>query len=143
MLVFCDLSSPRSQKMYVENEAQKHLPYIDTGLALGNMISYAKSIGVDSCLLNLSEHHFKILRPKKQAIKKMVTLVKVKLGFHKLVEENLEFCLRRYFQIPAYLKIICGVAFGYAQKYPDVKTEKHGIKRLMREPVDHYIINKE
>ena len=142
VLVFCDMSSPRSQIMYVKNNAQKHLPYVDTGLALGNMILYAKSLGIDSCLLNLSEYHFKVLRTKKSIIKKMVNLVKIKLGFHKLVEENMEFCLRNSLQIPVHLKIVCGVAFGYAQKYPDVKTEKHGIKRVMREPVDHYIIER-
>jgi nitroreductase len=143
VLVFCDMSSSRSQRMYVKNKAQNHLPYVDAGLALGNMISYAKSIGVDSCLLNLSEHHFKILRSKKTIIQKMMSRVKIKLGFHELVEENMEFCLRNHLQIPAHLKIICGVAFGYAQKYPDVKTEKHGVNKLMRKPVDHYIIKRQ
>lgn len=143
VLVFCDLSSPRSQKMYVKNKAQKHLPYVDTGLALGNMISYAKSMGIDSCLLNLSEYHFKIFRTDKRLIKKMVNLIKIKLGFHNLIEGNLEFCLRKRLKIPEHFKIICGVAFGYAKKYPDVRTESHGGKRLMRESVDYHIINKE
>lgn len=143
VLVFCDLSSTRNQWMYIKNKAQKRLPYLDTGLALGNMILYAKSTGIDSCLLNLSEYHFKILRTKKSVIKKIVNLVKVKLGFYKLVEENLEFCLKQRLKIPNYLKIMCGVAFGYAEKYPDVRTGKHGIKSLMREPVINYTIKKD
>ena len=73
----------------------------------------------------------------------MVNLVKVKLGFHKLVEGNFEFCLRKHLKIPLHFKIISGVAFGYAKKYPDVKTERHGNKRLMRESVDRHIISKE
>lgn len=143
VLIFCDMSSPRSQKMYIKTRAQKHLPYVDTGLALGNMILYAKSKGIDSCLLNLSEYHFKSLRTEKSTVKKMFNLLKFKLGFHKLIEENMEYCLRNQFNIPAYLRLICGVAFGYAKKYPDVKTERHGTKRLMREDVDNYIIKKE
>jgi nitroreductase len=124
-------------------KAQEHLPYLDTGLALGNMISYAKSRGIDSCLLNLSEYHFKISRTDKGLIKKIANLVKIKLGFHKLVEENLEFCLRRRLKIPAHLKIICGVAFGYAERYPDVRTESHDRRKIMRKSVDKHIINRE
>lgn len=142
VLVFCDMSLPRSQKMYA-NKAQEHLPYLDAGLALGNMISYAKSMGIDSCLLNLSEYHFKILRTKKGLIKKMLNLVKIKLGFHKLVDENLEFCLRKRLQIPEHFKIVCGVALGYTKRYPDIRTEIHDGKKIIRENVEHYIINKE
>jgi nitroreductase len=142
VLVFCDMSLPRSQKMYA-NKAQEHLPYLDTGLALGNMISYAKSMGIDSCLLNLSEYHFRILRTAKGFTKKMLNLVKVKLGFHKLVDENLDFCLRKRLQIPEHFKIVCGVAFGFGKRHPDVEAEIHDGKKIMREPVDHYVINRE
>jgi nitroreductase len=141
VLVFYDMSLPTSQKMYVK-KTQAHLPYVDTGLALGNMILYAKSRGIDSCLLNLSEYHFKILKADKSLIKKIVNLVKVKLGFHKLVEGNFEFCLRKRLKIPAHFKIICGVAFGYAVRYPDVR-KSHGGKKIMRESVNYHIIKKE
>ena len=72
----------------------------------------------------------------------MLNLAKIKLGLHNLVDENLEFCLRKKLQIPKHLKIICGVAFGYAKRNPDVETEIHGGKRILRESVDHYIINR-
>ena len=142
VLIFCDMSLPTSQKMYFK-KAQKHLPYVDTGLALGNMISYAKSRGIDSCLLNLSEYHFKISRTERSLFKKIVNRVKINLGLHKSVKENLEFCLRKRLKIPAHLKIMCGVALGYAERYPDVRTESHGRNKIMRKSVDYHIINRE
>ena len=60
VLIFYDTSLPMSHKMYVKNRAEKHLPYVDAGLALENMILYAKSRNIDSCIFNLSEYHFKI-----------------------------------------------------------------------------------
>ena len=142
VLVFCDMSLPLSQKMYVGDKAAMHLPYVDTGLALENMVLYAKSQGIDSCIFNLSEYHFKISRTNKRLIEKMVNLIKIRLGFHKSIGGNLEFFLRERLKIPAHFKIICGVAFGYAKKYPDVNTESHGDKSIMRKSVDYYIINR-
>ena len=143
VLIFYDMSLPMSHKMYVKNRAERHLPYVDVGLALENMILYAKSRNIDSCIFNLSEYHFKIHRKEKSLVKRMVNLVKLKLGFHKSIEENLIFFLRTSLKIPEHFKILCGVAFGYAKNYPDVKTESHGDKKLMRESVDNYIINTE
>ena len=142
VLVFYDMSLSGSQKMYI-NKPQEHLPYLDTGLALGNMILYAKSVGIDSCLLNLSEYHFKILRTEKGFTKKALNFVKLKLGFHRLMDENLDFCLRKRLQIPEHFKIVCGVAFGYGKRLPDVRTERHNGKRILRESVKRYIINRE
>ena len=129
--------------MYIRNKSEKHLPYIDTGLSLANMILYAKSRGVDSCIFNLSEYHFKTSRGGKSLIKKIVDKIMIKLGLHRLIKENFEFYRRKHLKIPKNFKIMCGVAFGYAKKYPDVKTEIHGGKKIMRAKVDYYIINEE
>ena len=141
VLVFCDMSLPMSKRIYT-NKQGRNLPYIDTGLALANMILYAKSRGIDSCIFNLSEFHFKPSRTGKNLMRKIFDKIIITLGLHRLIKENLEFYLRNHLKIPKELKIMCGVAFGYAKKYPDVKTEMHGGKRIMREKVDHYIINK-
>ena len=87
MLVFYDMSLAMSSKMYVKNKAEKHLPYVDAGLAIENMILYAKSMGIDSCIFNLSEYHFKISRTDEKLIKKMaksfgnIHLIIVKFNF--------------------------------------------------------------
>jgi len=140
ILIFCDMSLPMSHKMYVQNNLEKHLPYVDTGLALANMVLYAKSRGIDSCIVNLSEHHFKISKVKRGLVKRVVKKIRFKLGLHKSMKENFEFYLRNHLKIPKNFKIMCGVAFGYAKKYPDVKTEMHVHKKILRETVDHYII---
>ena len=59
VLLFCDMSLPMSTKMYCQYDHEKHLPYVDTGLAMANMILYAKSMGISSCIFNLSKYHFK------------------------------------------------------------------------------------
>lgn len=143
VLIFCDMSLPMSRRMYTKTKSEKHLPYVDTGLALANMILCAKSRGIDSCIFNLSEYHFKTTITKKSLIKKTVNKIMIKLRLHKLIKENFEVYLRNHLKFPKNFKILCGVAFGYAKKYPDVKTEIHGGKKIMREKVDHYIINEE
>jgi len=141
LLVFCDMSLPTSKKMYQQLKHERHLPYIDTGLALMNMVLYAKTKGIDSCIFNLSEYHFK--RGKKMSfVEKMIYKIKLKLSLHTSMENNFEFFLRNFLKIPKHLKIICGVAFGYAKIYPDLKTETHGGRKVMREEVSYYIINR-
>jgi nitroreductase len=142
VLIFCDTSLPMSRKMYIKNKSGRHLPYIDTGLALENMILHAKSMGIDSCIFNVSEYHFKKSRVKRSLIKRIIYKVLIVLGFHKSIKENFEFCLRKNLKIPKHFKIMCGVAFGYAKRYPDINTEMHGGKKVMREKVERHIIDK-
>jgi len=142
ILIFCDMSSPISKKMYRRTRYEKHLPYIDTGLALANMILYAKSKGIDSCVFNLSEYHFKRNKEKKSFIKKYIDKIKLKLNLHTSMENNFEFYLRNQLKIPEHLKIMCGVAFGYAKEYPNIKTAMHGGKKIAREKINYYIISR-
>jgi hypothetical protein len=141
VLILCDMSLPMSYKMYHEYKHERHLPYIDTGLALANMILYAKSKGIESCVFNLSRYHFRRSGEKK-IIKKLISKIKLRLGLYKLMENNFEFYLRNHIKLPGHLKIMCGVAFGFAEKYPDVNTFKHGGRRIMRQHLDYYILQR-
>jgi len=138
VLVFCDMSLPMSRKIYF-HKSGAHLPYIDTGLALANMILYAKSKGIDSCVFNLSPCHLKPTK-KKGLLGRFVRRVKIRLNLYGRVEESFEFCLRNHLKIPHHLKIMCGVAFGFAEEYPDVAKDRHGGRRIMREEVSRYLI---
>ena len=139
VLIFCDMSLPNS-RIYVERETARHLPYIDAGLALANMILYAKSKGIDSCIFNISEYHF-IEQPRKLSfVEKIKRRIFIMLGLQKLLKDNFEYYLRKRLKIPKHLKILCGVAFGYAKVYPDVKKAMHGGRKIMREKVDYYVI---
>jgi nitroreductase len=142
VLVFCDMSLPRSHRMYKERKHQRQMPYVDTGLALANMVLYAKAKGIDSCIINLSKYHAKRSR-EQNTINKLMTSIKWRLGLYSRVENNFEFYLRNHLKLPSNLKIMCGVAFGFAAKYPDVKTFKHGGESIMRRPIDYYIIPKQ
>jgi nitroreductase len=141
ILIFCDMSLPMSYKMYRVYKHERHLPYIDTGLALANMVLYAKSKGIDSCIFNLSEYHFRQSKEKK-IIKKIINRIKLKLNLHTSIENNFEFYLRNHLKIPKHLRIMCGVALGFAKKYPDINIAKHGWREVMREDVHYYIVSK-
>ena len=141
ILVFCDMSLPMSQ-MYIKYNFAKHLFYIDAGLALANMILYAQSMGISSCIFNISEHHFAVTSNKKPIlIKEIINVTLIRLGLHKLLENSFAHYLRKRLKIPKHLKLVCGVAFGYAKKYPDVKKTWHGGKPIMRKEIDYYIIH--
>lgn len=141
ILIFCDMSLPMSRKMYIKYKHERHLPYIDTGLALMNMVLYAKSMGIDSCIFNLSEYHFGRIK-RGGFLKKTSIKIKSKIGLHKLAENNFEYYLRKELKISKHLKIICGLALGYAKIYPDIHKEIHGRRKVMRDNLESYIIKK-
>jgi len=59
ILVFCDMSIPMSKKLYKRNSSAEAMSDLDSGLAIQNMVLQAKDLGVDSCIVNLSEKHYK------------------------------------------------------------------------------------
>ena len=140
VLIFCDMSLPMSHKMYCVDRRERHLPDIDTGLAMANMVLYAKAMGIDSCIFNLSEYHFR-RGEKKNIINRLINRIKLMLNLYILLENNFEFYLRNTLKIPKHLKIICGVAFGFLKKYPDIENAKHGGRKIMRDETDCYVFH--
>jgi len=141
VLVFCDMSLPMSHKMYCEYKHERHLPYVDTGLALADMVLYAKAKGIDSCIVNLSKYHFR-RSGEKRITKRLIGKINCRLGLYDRVKNNFEFYLRNHLKLPHHLAIMCGMALGFAEKYPDVNTFKHGGRGIMRQPVNHHMISK-
>jgi len=140
VLTFCDMSLPMSRILYIQNRHERHLRYVDTGLALANMILYAKSQGVDSCIFNLSEYHFGVAPRRKNLGQRLIYRLRRKFGLCRYIEQNFEHYLRNQLRIPSHLKITCGVAFGYAKITPDVREEVHGGRKVMRDELEKYII---
>ncbi len=132
ILVFADMSLPQSG-MY-KKEHERNLPYIDTGLALQNMVLYAKSIGVDSCICNLSDYHFIVTNsiPKK-------IMNKILANLYPATKDTFGYVLRNKLKVPKHFKIICGVALGYGKIESDSNI-LHGGKKVMRKGVDDHII---
>ena len=129
------MSLPGS-KMY-GNPHEENLQYIDTGLALQNMVLYAKSIGIDSCICNLSDYHFTLTE---SIFKKIVNKLTAFVGLHSRSKDNFKYILRNKLKIPEHLKVMCGVVLGYGKKEPDINVVLHSGKKVMRKEVDHYLI---
>lgn len=138
VLVFYDMSLPRSKKMY-NNRHQKMLPFIDSGLAVSNMLLYAKSKGIDSCVLNFSEYYFK---PTSKLYTRSFNKFLSVTGLGNFFKSSFEHFLRKELQIPKHLEIVCCVALGFAERYPNVNTAVHSGDRIMRKNIDYYIIKK-
>ncbi len=132
ILIFADMSLPQS-KMY-RKEHERNLPYIDTGLALQNMVLYAKSIGIDSCICNLSNHHFAVT----DSIPKKI-MNKILANLYPATKNTFGYILRNKLKIPEHFKIMCGVALGYGKIESD-SSILHGGKKVMRKGVDEHII---
>ena len=135
ILIFADMSLPQS-KMY-KYPYEKNLQYIDAGLALQNMVLYAKSMGIDSCIFNLSEYHFALTR---SIYKKISNKIITYLGLHATRKDNFKFILKNKFKIPEHLKIMCGVSLGYGKIIPDINTVMHGGKKIMRKDIERYLL---
>lgn len=140
ILVFYDMSRPRSNEMYVKKKIERHLPYVDGGLALSNMALCAKNEGIDSCIFNLSKYHTKGNRAKKNIIKRIYCISLNVLKLYKYNTDKFEYYLRNEINIPNHLKIICGISLGYAKIFPNIEKEKHGGDAVMRGSIKKYIV---
>jgi len=142
ILVFYDLSLPRSKRLYRQSWVGRHLPDIDAGLVLANMALVAKSLGLDTCVFNLSPRHF--AKPNQANLfTKIIRWLRIKLNFGlNQMENNFEYVLRRSFKIPAHLEILAAMAVGFGQFVPDPKKVYHGGDLLQRKPLAHYLIKK-
>jgi nitroreductase len=138
IIIFADYSSKQSKAMYEKDRSESHLPYIDAGLSIMNMILYAKSIGIDSCICNLSPYHLRA--NKSNQFLKYINKIKIKLGFRQLASNSFNNYQLTNLKLSSEMKVLCGIAFGYAKIYPDVNCEIHGGKKIMRSSLDNYII---
>jgi hypothetical protein len=103
------------------------------------MVLYAKSIGVDSCIFNLSEYHFKKSKDK-TVVGRLQRFIMRRIGLTGRMDNNLQYYLVRNLGVPAHLRIMCGVALGYAGKYPDIYSASHGGRPIMRRGVADYLV---
>jgi predicted patatin/cPLA2 family phospholipase len=142
VLVLCDMSIPLSTQMYKRNSPAQMMSDLDTGLAIQNMVLQAKDTGIDSCIVNLSEQHYK--KEKNLSImQKILKELKKKLNLHSSNPNSFEYFLRNFLQVPKQYKIRAGVVFGYGKKFPNIEKAKHGKNLIKRNPIENYIIKSE
>jgi len=139
VLVLCDMSIPLSTQMYKRNSPAQMMSDLDTGLAIQNMVLQAKDIGIDSCIVNLSEQHYKkeknlrlIQRMKKELMKK--------LKLHSINPNSFEYFMRNFLLVPTQYKIRAGVVFGYGKHIPNIEKARHGRNLIKRSSIEDYII---
>ncbi|MDP8203636.1 MAG: nitroreductase family protein [Candidatus Tenebribacter mawsonii] len=139
ILVLCDMSIPLSAQIYKKKSPAQMMSDLDTGLAIQNMVLLAKDIGIDSCIVNLSEQHYK--KEKNLSIlQKIFKEFKKKFNLHSINPNSFEYFLRNFLQIPKQYKIRAGVVFGYGKNFPNIEKAKHGKNMIKRNPMENYII---
>ena len=142
VLVLCDMSLPLSNQLYRKGSSAQMMSDLDTGLAIQNMILQAKDIGIDSCVVNLSEQHYK--KEKNLSLLQRITKeLKRKIKLHSTNPNSFEYFLRNFIQIPEHYKIRAGVVFGYGKNFPNIEKARHGKNMIKRNSVENYIIKRE
>ncbi len=144
VLVFADMKHYYSAfDRRIKNLLHKrHLPYIDAGLAMMNMTLAAKTLGISSCILNVSPYLYYDNQPERSLFGKL--LRKIALIFGKSIAGIYwfpDFLKKCDIDMDTY-KIISALAIGYAknERDIDIKKARHGKKSIMRGNVKDYII---
>ena len=142
VLVLCDMSIPLSKQLYRKNSSAQMMSDIDAGLAIQNMVLQAKDIGIDSCIVNLSEQHYK-KGENLSFIKRISKELKKIFGLHSINPNSFEYFLRNLLYIPKQYKIRAGVVFGYGKDFPNLEKARHGKNLIKRNSIENYIIKSE
>ena len=139
VLVLCDMSISLSKQLYRKNSSAQMMSNLDAGLAIQNMVLQAKDIGIDSCIVNLSEQHYK--KEKDLSINQKISKeLKKKLKLHATNPNSFEYFMRNFLHIPKQYKIRAGVVFGYGKNFPNIEKAKHGENLIKRSSIGKYIL---
>lgn len=142
VLVLCDMSISLSKQLYRKNSSAQMMSDLDTGLAIQNMVLQAKDIGIDSCIVNLSEQHYK--KEKNLNINQKISKeLKKKLKLHATNPNSFEYFMRNFLHIPKQYKIRAGVVFGYGKNFPNIEKARHGENLIKRSSIGKYILKSE
>jgi len=124
-----------------KKKSSKNLKYIDTGLALGNIALVAESLGISSCICNLSNYHLKKFYTEKKYNKIIYYFLTI-IGLKRFTKRGMFYALYDELNIPKRYEILGGIALGYSNHKINLEKAKHGKKPIMRKDIDEYIIHK-
>ena len=139
VLVFYDMNSKMSKQLYKKGTSSERLAVIDSGLAIQNMVLQAKELGIDSCIVNLTEMHY---RKEKNLTfwEKISKELKKKLGIHSSNPQSLSYFLYKELGLEKDYKIVAGIALGIAKKFPNLEKARHGKNLIKRDEPENYLI---
>lgn len=119
---------------------KEYLPYIDTGLAMMNMMLVAESKSIRSLALNVSPHLFYDDIKSRNLLQRVLRKTSIKLnkslfGIHTFYDfcKNIGIDTTKY--IPA-----GAIGLGYSSKIIDINKHKHGKQLIQRKDRQEYII---
>jgi hypothetical protein len=144
ILLFIDFENYYSEYGNIKYKPhKKELPYIDTGLAMMNMMLMSESLGVNSVALNVSKFLLYDSIKKRNFMQKILARVAFKLNksyfglhyYYKFCHEHLNVDTTKLIPSGA-------IAFGYGKKTVNLDKFKHGKKPVKRDNIDHYLLNK-
>jgi nitroreductase len=110
ILVVADLNKCDYLK-FKRKDIFKYLPYQDCAMAMQNIILYAESINLSSCVIHLSE------------------------------EWSTAKQIKKYFSLANNYELMGLIAIGYSDEVIDYNTAKHANRVIKRKDVNDYILN--
>jgi len=141
LLLFIDMELPGSKELYTGVKHTAGLPFVDAGLALGNICLFAKSKGIDSCIFNMTPSHMK-RKVKRNLLQKMINKTLKILGNYKQNKASFYAFQSDELNLADKYKVCCGVALGYGKVIPDIETFGHGYNPVKRRSPESYILKR-
>jgi len=139
VLIFYDMNSKMSKQLYKKGTSSERLAIIDAGLAIQNMVLQAKEFGIDSCIVNLTEMHYR--KEKNLSFwQKASKELKKKVGMHLSNPQSLSYFIYKELGISKNYKIVAGIALGISKNYPNIEKARHGKNLIKRDEVEEYYI---
>ncbi len=138
ILIFRDMSIPLSRTLYKKSKSAKNMSFIDTGLAIQNMVLQAKNENISSCIINLTNMHYQ-KNLKLNLVQKIEKELLKLIGMHRQNKYSLAYFLHKDLKIPNHLEIQCGIVFGFGKNYLNIEKIKHGKNMVKRKNTEEYL----
>ena len=121
---------------------KQHLPYVDTGLALMNMLLMTHSLGLGAVPLNISSHLCCTVNRSHSLPVRLLRAIAVRLGISAFGVVFFDRFLRRLGLDPRRYIPAGGVAIGYPAEMVDATSRQYRGKPIQRQGLDHYLLGR-
>lgn len=138
ILVFIDRRC-KNAKIY-SKKIHMALPFIDTGLAVQNMVLMAEDLGLKTSICNLTPAHGRKLK-NPSILTRAYCKIAQTFDFFQFTKYSLSYFLKKELNTKERYHISAGIIIGHAdQRIIDVDAAKHGVNPIERKkPKDHII----
>lgn len=121
---------------------KRHLPYVDTGLAMMNMLLMAHSLGLATVPLNVSPYLCFIDKPSRGLLARPLRAIAIRLRMSTFGVVFFDRFLRQLGLDPhRYIPAGC-LALGYAAESVNVAARQYRGKPIQRQSLDFYVLRR-